>query len=748
MLFSEEQMRGHSRPTIAERFLVGEDASQQAAAIAQTCIAFLADPTCENIAVIFPERGALPRLVSLKLAGQGIAHNDTLAHRLPGLFETAEWKTWLELQRSPRLGTLTSFLSALKVPNDLLGKLNWANVQQALRDAYGKLLIDDLGLLRAACAESRSLEKNAAAGVIDRLFLLPEQATLAQFMAHTEEALRNLGWQQQIIELTQRAGDLPRQIATLVSRTFYLRWLEELAATSGIERSDVGDHPYAAVQLLTLADAQHREWSHVILAGANESQWPPAPSGEYAREQELSDLNQKARRLDRSAIKQGRFGEGHLTIREGHSLYLGPAEQRAVAHRQIESLLASTSREIAFAASLIKDDAPERLWNPTELFTRRYLSATGTPLNQETFVQLQRATATWLDNAATPHIEKRSTKIDQTLTAFRARREVSLGITEYEFALRPNESFPAPPLLSVSDLENMMRMPAVVWLRRYLRVSAADAEENPWALATGIWVHAWLARIATDDDTQLFSKLPAAKEIDQRICEAADEQRSTIARLCNSLGRDVPDWWTSSWLHARYIARHLASKLSAAGDWSWIATELPIGHDGAVEISPEISLQLRGQIDAVFAKTNAPTLAGQTLWIVDYKTGKDKPLKADALHDLLVKGSALQLALYSLAASALGAKSVTTSLLSMSMHALSPQLTSDDVANEISVFAELAAMQRTGVFGMRGDIRANFGARATYPLATLQVDVDLLEDKWAIAHPPLVMDKEEWEIFP
>ena len=56
-------------------------------------------------------------------------------------------------------------------------------------------------------------------------------------------------------------------------------------------------------------------------------------------------------------------------------------------------------------------------------------------------------------------------------------------------------------------------------------------------------------------------------------------------------------------------------------------------------------------------------------------------------------------------------------------------------------------MQRTGIFGMKGEIRPAFGYSATYPLATLPVDPDILEDKWALTHSALVLEKEEWETW-
>jgi hypothetical protein len=43
---------------------------------------------------------------------------------------------------------------------------------------------------------------------------------------------------------------------------------------------------------------------------------------------------------------------------------------------------------------------------------------------------------------------------------------------------------------------------------------------------------------------------------------------------------------------------------------------------------------------------------------------------------------------------------------------------------------------------MKGEIRPAFGYSARYPLATLPIDNDILEDKWAATHPALVLEKK------
>jgi hypothetical protein len=200
-------------------------------------------------------------------------------------------------------------------------------------------------------------------------------------------------------------------------------------------------------------------------------------------------------------------------------------------------------------------------------------------------------------------------------------------------------------------------------------------------------------------------------------------------------------------LNARYLARYLGAKIGSAKGWEWMATEVAVGCEGAVKIADGVDLKLHGQIDLVLAQNDEDSFAGQKIWVVDYKTGSTKELKASDLHDNLVKGATLQLGLYALAMRDLRAAEVSVSIISLVVKNIAPQLSIVDLAAHTDVFADLAEMQRTGVFGMKGEIRPAFGYSALYPLATLQIDNDILEDKWALTHPALVLEKEEWETW-
>src|SRR5436853_1643340 len=142
-------------------------------------------------------------------------------------------------------------------------------------------------------------------------------------------------------------------------------------------------------------------------------------------------------------------------------------------------------------------------------------------------------------------------------------------------------------------------------MKRYLGVKAPDDISNPWAATSGRWVHVWLAGMTQPESGRLFAPFPAPDEIDKRVQALADERRTLLEQLCNSLGKTIPDSWTSGWLNARYLARHLGGKIAGVTAWQWVTAEHAIGRDGPVRIDAEVELQLRGRIDALFAQNNA-----------------------------------------------------------------------------------------------------------------------------------------------
>jgi hypothetical protein len=367
--------------------------------------------------------------------------------------------------------------------------------------------------------------------------------------------------------------------------------------------------------------------------------------------------------------------------------------------------------------------------------------------------RLQHATQLWLQTTgnSTNGLSSPSEKIEQTRAAFDARRNPAARSGEYDFAFRSAPPF--VPILSVTDFEKALSSPALVWLNRYLGVKAAEENRNVWNTSTGKWVHDWLAAIAAGAQ-RAFTRLPDGMEIERRICAAAELKRSQVAGLCERAGKPLPDWWTGGWRNALFLARVLGEKVATISDWPWMTTEWIIESDLAVEAPDGATLSLRGRIDLLLVRTKpAPgSLAAEELWIIDHKTGAKKALFAGpqdpaghrpALRKKLLDGSALQLALYALAASTLGARHTKVSLLSPLVRPLDPQISGTEFASELAVFAALAEMQRTGCFGMHGPLRSVFRFADDYPLATLAIEPDILEQRWELTHRALVREEED-----
>ena len=739
-------------PSSDVHFVIGRDTTQQARAIVALSAKFLADPRCERLGILFSGPAALPRLVATFLESAGIAHNDGIAHVAPSAFDDDAWRSWLELQEAPRLKPLFCLFAATKA--QIFDGISVSQLEDTLRRAYNNVLIDDLELLRDYCASSPELRHgNLAARELEKIRLLPQSASLTEFLSQTRTAFLTLRWKERWNELERLSRNWNDRLATKLSKISYLRWLEELLGAPSLQRDDLGAYTYARVHLLMYAEAQGQPWSHLIFAGLNDETWPAFDIElAFIRDEQIEELNRENKRLNRRASKRGRQGEGHWSVREGKTLLIGPNEQRQIRKRLLLNLVESVSTGIGATASLYSEATPSRIANPSEFFSWLYFNACGRGVSQQTLHILEEQTRSWLKDWSPIDAQKvDSISVGRTQYAFDARRQLRAA-GEYEFALRgsPDQEIS----LSVTDWQRALRSPAIIWMKVFLGVEADADDGDAWALATGQWVHRWLADSVREGDEQKFVDVNRADEIRERIWTEAREFRERIAALCAGRGRALPDWWRSGWSNALYIADCLAAKVSNLQDWSEMAVEWSLGDPTLIRISQKATLRVRGRIDLILArqKSKQSQIGYEDLWVVDYKTGRQRgfSLKEFRKKDTpkrkfrkqLIEGRGVQLALYALAVHALGAQKVQLTLLSPAEQ-LEPQFDLDAVLAQNDFWIELHRMQETGVFGMLGAVHADFGFVPQYPLATLPIDIDLLEEKWALTHPAFALEKEE-----
>src|SRR5436190_1321732 len=739
-------------PVSNVHFVIGRDTTQQARAIVAVAAKFLADPHCERLGILFSGPGTLPRLVATFLESAGIAHNDGIAHLAPGAFDDDAWRAWLELQRTPRLKPLFRFLRA--IDDRIFDELSVLKIEETLRRAYNDMLIDDIELLRDYCAnDSDLLYGKAVARELEKIQILPENATLAEFLSHTRTIFSKLRWRERWNELERLSRNWSDVLPGNFSKSSYLRWLRELLRAPTLERDDLGLHPYARVHLLAYGNAQGQPWSHLIFAGLNDEAWL-ALNDELAfiREEQIDELNRQNKTLNRRASKRRRQGEGHCSLRDGKTLLLGPNEQRQIRRRQLFDLVESVSTGIAASASLYSEALPSRIANPSEFFSWLYFNTHGRGVSQQTLHSLEQQTRDWLKDWSPVDAQKvDSISVGRTGYAFDARRQLRPA-SEYEFALR------SPPdqerSLRVTQWEQALRRPAIVWMAIFLGVEADDDTGDAWAVATGHWVERWLADSVRNGGQQKFVSVNRDGEIRERIWKEAREFRERVAALCAGRGKALPDWWCSGWGNALYIADCLAARVSDLHDWSEMAVEWSLGKPSLIPLNENETLRVRGRIDLILAraKSDHSQIGYEDLWVVDYKTGrqrgfslkewrkKDTPQRK--FRKQLIEGHGVQLALYSLAVHALGAEHLRLTLLSPAEQ-LEPQFHLADVLAQADFWSALHRIQQTGAFGMLGSVHTDFGFVRSYPLATLPIDIDLLKEKWVLTHPAFVLEEEE-----
>ena len=159
-------------------------------------------------------------------------------------------------------------------------------------------VLDHIAVLREYCARQKESPALIAIGDILRsLRFLPATATLEQFLADTKKIFAELKWEHRWSVLTPFVQGWSAQLSVEFSRAIYLRWLKETLDSFTIARAPKANHIYSRVHLLTYAEAEGQEWSHLILAGLNQGEWPQAEheSG-FLSDNQIAELNKRATR--------------------------------------------------------------------------------------------------------------------------------------------------------------------------------------------------------------------------------------------------------------------------------------------------------------------------------------------------------------------------------------------------------------------------------------------------------------------
>lgn len=722
----ELDLRGDESPV---RILVGRHVREQAEAVVAQCLAWLGNGSVDRLGVLLPGPGPLAREISVQLLARGIPHYDAFGHPAPPPPSLLQSRAWIALQRSFRWQPLQALLElspAWPRPDGL---------DDALERAFTDVLVDDLGVLAARARQLGRANTMETAHFLENLHQLPAQAKLGTFIEQTRAAWKELGWTDLLPVLDRQAEAVRVLHNNTLASGLYLDWLEAIAAGPAQVRDEQAAQTLARVHLLPYAQAEGLTWSHLVLADLNEGTWPPSfePSG-YLSDDQISALN-------RASLSTGSQGEGHAVVKPGLSLMLGPNERRALCRRQFYNLVESARSGLALSCALESEGGSGRIQPASDFLSHLYFIAREKPLTEQALEFHQQSTRRWLDGlppAPTHTASEQPIPARQVRIAFDARRTITpFGIYDCAFDGPP----PLTLTLSCKQWQDVLRDPSKAWFKGYLGVSPLGEQAVPdaWPLTRGNWVHDWLAQSLVKVRGR-FEPRTTGGAIARTVRHFAQMTRNELSAAFKEGGRAVPEWWIARWAQAEWMALQFAQRLGELEDWPWAATEWNLPKPADLAFGPH-TLHLRGRVDLLLAQHDHAGIP-ECCWLADFKTGSDRELSARTLAKKFAQGQGVQLALYALVLAGAGARDVQISLLTPES-ALRPQLALADVQAHGDFWQALARLQDTGIFGMRGAVRSEYGVSLELPLATLAVETDTLEEKWTLTHPGLCVAEEE-----
>jgi hypothetical protein len=718
---------------------LAENLQAEADLAAAQALAFLreAEGAARVGVVVGSLNSPLAREVAARFAALGLPHHDAPGH-LPGRGSAqALWEAWLDWQVDGRLAGLVAWLRAAG-QRGLVREKNAAEIEKHLQEATRATLTDDPAVLEAWLART---QENAGAA---REFLaawprLPETGSAEEFLEKILAVSAKLRWPEEPELLRGRMENWRGAVATALPRAAVLRWVRAVTRVPGRTRPAVGREPWAALQIVDAASAAAQEWTHLVLGGLVHGEWPAED-----RDSPLLD-EERVRELNREVVRQGAQGEGHWTVAPGRAPILSQAERRRLERAGFARLLGLPTQGLALTARLTDpaDGRPARL---SEYFWAAAKCVMGKLPGEEDWSALAAASrarrelvrAAWGKLGA----EISAPGPTETARAFAARRDPCTAFDEFSFCLK---SSPAERLkLSCKKWQEAVARPGASWFQHLLRAAPRwePAEDDPARMSLGLWAHeiarSGPANFAAGGAVESLP-LPSLEMWRELAAGSAEKIRAEAAAAFAAAKRPLPEAWLDTWARAARVAGQWIATLAEQAAWPQALGEIELpknlrgalpGMGGELVFSGRMDLALfRQPVDYATGK-----LAGAEAWVVDFKTGGDKPLSLKKLAE----GEGLQVALYACALRAMGAGGVTLTVLTAEGEA-EPQLTSAQLEDaRLGGLWKLLGELAEGRWGENCDLDNERENSGDYPTATLPVPVEILRKKWEITHSPIV----------
>jgi len=700
-------------------FYIAQNILREAEVIVGRIAEALVNEEVLRLGVVFPRQTSpLAREVARVLEKEEIAHFNHLGYLGKNSQKRHLLELWVKWQKSPRLENFLTFLEVL-MNEGMLSAQTFQSFSKLSRVALQTLLTDDLEVIFTYFA--LSLNDELVTRLIHEWKLLPKESTFRAYMESAREGLQAIisvkDW-----ELTEVRGNIfLQEDKRLIKKQDFLIWLSSVTKVLGRKADYWGNHRYALVHLLTEEEALTQSWSHLILAGVNQGEWPSEkPELIFLDNKQINELN------FRSLIK-GSQGEGHFAVKDGLTLWVSSTDQYETSKMNFAVLQGMPSTKLILTAH--KKDPQGKESSVSEFLERLYAIVEGRLLDEQGVKTILRDTDYWI-NAYRIKSSKESEQVFQEVGhAYRQRRKINEVFDEYSFSFKnPNK---AALELSCKAWEEVLLSPQRAWFKHILKIEDYPVQmgKSLYSLAKGTWVHTWINHEKQGVQVNF-------EEWNQLIEVQARKVFEIVNKTFNSLNRELPDIWKAYWNEARRVTLSLIRTLSENLKDNYLFSEYPIISTEDARENAEnnflLNIPLKGRIDLIVYPLPVLESKDKPLWILDFKTGASGALTKDKVK----KGMGIQLVLYGVKFHQEGFKQIEISIVQPGV-GLKKQLDLKDILEDPSIFDPINNIFSNGKLGIRGTMERDYGSNFNFPLATIKIDEEILEKKWSLTHSNL-----------
>ena len=657
--------------------LVGRTCAEEMERVADA-VGRLIEAGADSVAVVLPGADAAHARLTRLLEERGVAFADLIGASAPPPIDTRLQRALLVFVaggcRLEDLLAMWPLLHALGLARLSPGEARWA-CERLFEEVQSHGIEPHLPALEG----SERLDHRELARVA-RLVLpgWPAHIALADALDRFEAACSRLtlapvaGWPA-LREFARRApGERPLRavVDTL------LAFLPEKGPVAG----PAPHAGFARVTLTTARRAAGVAWTDVIFTRSNEGVWPePRESSAW--------LPDGARR---ALLSRGRFRLGLPT----------GDERSSAERRRLCAIARDARRSVIFSASLLDDENADTPLDPNA-WLERVLWARGLLSGGEAGAQ---ALARLAAPAAPAEAGAPAGALRSWQATWLRRRDPSAPFDAHFFG---DPSGPRPASLSASLIERGIVDPVNLWFEAVLKVRRVEFGplRRERGRLVGTAVHRVLAGALRGEAVQDgFFPMPPRADAEARLAAGLAELR----------GRLPPgNYWESFHMEVRGAAEDLLSRVFELAPAPFAAVELSLPRDARLPLGGDLTLGVHGRMDLVLS--DGPAWSGARVQIVDYKTGSSARLSAKSMAS---KGTALQLGVYLLAASTLGA----AAWVWMLRRGEAPVgISADDLSAALKKLDILRLHVESGLYGALTPDRSEYTSGFEWPLACAPV---------------------------